>query len=128
VSQTEFASEAREGAYSKQLTTPSGSRRRRHLASSPFQPEPEPTIDRYAFADLVCHDVYGVGRVTGVQASAVTVDFGRQTVRIISPSTRCNSCTPRDIAHQAADICHTSTDRGHSAFFMIRRLMRPAIA
>jgi hypothetical protein len=66
------------------MTTPSGARRR-HLASSPFQPEPEPTIEQYAIADLVCHDVYGVGHVTGVEAHAVTVDFGRQTIRIISP-------------------------------------------
>jgi hypothetical protein len=66
------------------MTTPPGARRR-HLASSPFQPAPEPTIEQYAIADLVCHDVYGVGHVTGVEAYAVTVDFGRQTVRIISP-------------------------------------------
>lgn len=72
------------GAYLKQMTTRSGARRR-YLASSPFQSEPEPTIERYAIAYLVCHDVYGVGRVTGVEASAVTVDFGWQTVRIISP-------------------------------------------
>ena len=72
------------GAYSKQMTTPSGARRQ-HLASSPFQPEPEPTIEQYAIADLVCHDVYGVGHVTRVEVSAVTVDFGQQTVRIISP-------------------------------------------
>ena len=66
------------------MTTPSGARPR-HLASSPFRSEPEPTIEHYAIADLVCHDVYGVGRVTGVEASAVTVDFGWQTVRITSP-------------------------------------------
>ena len=76
--------EASAGAYLRQMTTRSGARRR-HLASSPFQPEPEPSIEQYAIADLVCHDVYGVGRVTGVEVSAVTVDFGRQTVRIISP-------------------------------------------
>ena len=66
------------------MTTSSGARRR-HLASSPFQSEPEPSIEQYAIADLVCHDVYGVGHVTRVEATAVTVDFGRQTVRIISP-------------------------------------------
>jgi hypothetical protein len=68
----------------KQMTTRSGARRR-PLASSPFQPEPEPTIEQYAITDLVCHDTYGVGHVTGVEVSAVTVDFGRQTVRITSP-------------------------------------------
>jgi hypothetical protein len=66
------------------MTTSSGARRR-HLASSPFQPQPEPTIEQYAIADLVCHDAYGVGHVTGVEANAVTVDFGWQTVRITSP-------------------------------------------
>jgi hypothetical protein len=59
--------------------------RRRHLASSPFQPEPEPTIEQYAVDDMVCHDLYGVGRVVGTEASAVTVDFRTQTVRITSP-------------------------------------------
>jgi hypothetical protein len=67
------------------MTTPGGARRRRHLASSPFQPELEPAIEQYAIPDVVGHDVYGVGRVTGVEASAVTVDLGRQTVHIISP-------------------------------------------
>lgn len=66
------------------MTTPSGARRR-HLAHSPFQPEPEPIIEQYAIDELVCHDVYGMGRVAAVDASAVTVDFGRQTVRIMSP-------------------------------------------
>lgn len=66
------------------MRPPSGARRR-HLASSPFQPEPEPTIEQYASGDLVSHDLYGVGRVAEVEASAVTVDFGRQTVRIVSP-------------------------------------------
>ncbi|MGH3118481.1 MAG: hypothetical protein ACRDQ2_15480 [Gaiellales bacterium] len=66
------------------MTKRSGARRR-HLANSPFQSEPEPTIEQYAIADLVCHDAYGVGRVTGVEESAVTVDFGWQTVRIVSP-------------------------------------------
>lgn len=59
--------------------------RRRHLANSPFQPEPEPVIDRFDCGDLVSHDSYGVGRVVGVEAHAVTVDFRTQTVRITSP-------------------------------------------
>jgi hypothetical protein len=66
------------------MTRPPGARRR-HLASSPFQPEPEPTIEQYAVDDLVSHDLYGVGRVVGAEADAVTVDFRTQTVRIISP-------------------------------------------
>ena len=58
---------------------------RRHLASSPFQPDPEPEIEQYALDDLVSHDSYGVGRVIQTEAAAVTVDFRRQVVRIKSP-------------------------------------------
>ena len=57
----------------------------RATATSPFQPDPEPTIERYAISDLVSHDSYGVGRVIQVEAAAVTVDFRSQTVRITSP-------------------------------------------
>jgi hypothetical protein len=63
-------------------------RSRRHLPSSPFQPDPEPTIEQYEVADLVSHDAYGMGRVTDVDRAAVTVDFGSQTVRIPSPFRR----------------------------------------
>lgn len=65
--------------------TPSSARRRRHLASSPFQPDPEPVIAQFQCGDLVSHDSYGMGRVIGVEADAVTVDFRTQTVRITSP-------------------------------------------
>jgi hypothetical protein len=58
---------------------------RRHLATSPFRQEPEPTIEQYALHDLVNHDSYGMGRVVQVEEAAVTVDFGSQTVRIRSP-------------------------------------------
>lgn len=64
---------------------PTSRARRRHLASSPFQPDPEPVIQHYACGDLVNHDAYGVGRVIGAEAAAVTVDFGTQKVRITSP-------------------------------------------
>jgi hypothetical protein len=60
-------------------------RARRHLASSPFQPEPEPTIEQYAVDDLITHDSYGMGRVIHVEVAAVTVDFRSQTLRIPSP-------------------------------------------
>lgn len=66
------------------MTTSSGARRR-HLASSPFQPEPEPAIEQYALHDLVSHDSYGMGRVIGMEPAAVTVDFGPRIVRIASP-------------------------------------------
>ena len=59
--------------------------RRRHLASSPFQADPEPVIEQFEFGELVSHDLYGVGRVVGVEAAAVTVDFRPQVVRIASP-------------------------------------------
>jgi hypothetical protein len=65
------------------VTTSAGPRR--HLATSPFQPDPEPSIEQYEISDLVSHDSYGMGRVTQVEAAAVTVDFGSRTVRITSP-------------------------------------------
>jgi hypothetical protein len=68
------------------MTTPP--RRRRHLASSPFQPDPEPTIEQYAVHDLVSHDSFGMGRVIDVEAAAVTVDFRSEKVRILSPYSR----------------------------------------
>jgi hypothetical protein len=58
---------------------------KRHLASSPFKPPPEPVIKQFTVDHRVSHDRYGVGRVVSVEADAVTVDFGRQTVRIVSP-------------------------------------------
>lgn len=65
------------------MTNSSG--KRKHLASSPFQPDVEPTIASYAVNDLVSHDQYGMGRVEGAEAHAVTVNFGARTVRISSP-------------------------------------------
>jgi hypothetical protein len=67
----------------RMMTTPVG--RRRHLASSPFQPDPVPTIEQYALDDMVSHDAYGMGRVINLEAAAVTVDFRTHTVRIVSP-------------------------------------------
>jgi hypothetical protein len=58
---------------------------RRHPASSPFKTEPEPTIEQFELNDLVSHDSYGMGRVVHVEASAVTVNFGSEQVRIVSP-------------------------------------------
>ena len=65
------------------MSTPA--RPRRHLASSPFQPDPEPTIEQFEVDDLVSHDSYGMGRVIQVEGAAVTVDFRSQTVRVLSP-------------------------------------------
>jgi len=58
---------------------------RRHLASSPFQPQPEQVIEQFAVEDRVTHDRYGLGRVVNVEESAITVDFGAQTIRLVSP-------------------------------------------
>ena len=59
--------------------------RPRRLASSPFHVDPEPVIEQFELGELVSHDSYGVGRVVGVEAAAVTVDFRPQVVRIPSP-------------------------------------------
>ncbi|UYM06665.1 hypothetical protein [Solicola gregarius] len=59
--------------------------KRRYLASSPFQPKPAEVIEQYAVGDRVSHDTYGVGRVIDQDGSAVTVNFGSQTVRVASP-------------------------------------------
>jgi hypothetical protein len=59
--------------------------KRRHLASSPFQPQPDVVIEQFAVGDRVSHDSYGVGRVVGAEDEAMTVDFGSQTVRVVSP-------------------------------------------
>lgn len=67
----------------EKMTTPA--RPRRHLATSPFKPDPEPTIEQYAINDLVSHDAYGMGRVVQIEAGAMTVDFRPKTVRVMSP-------------------------------------------
>lgn len=58
---------------------------RRHLASSPFAPDPVPIIEQFAVDDLVSHDAYGMGKVVGADARGVMVDFGTHTVRVVSP-------------------------------------------
>jgi hypothetical protein len=58
---------------------------KRHLASSPFKPEPEPVIKEFVLEQRVSHDRYGLGRVVSVEDGAVTVDFGRDSVRILTP-------------------------------------------
>ena len=58
------------------------------MASSPFQPRPEPTIEEFAVDDRVSHDQFGLGRVVGVEDGAVSVDFGDTRVRVVSPFTK----------------------------------------
>lgn len=67
------------------MMTPPTTAGRRHLASSPFAPKPAEIIQQYAVGDKVCHDSHGLGRVTGVESDAVTVDFSSRSVRIVSP-------------------------------------------
>lgn len=62
--------------------------RRRHLASSPFQADPEPIIQEFELDEMVSHDSYGMGRVVSVEPNAVTVDFRPKLVRITSPFAR----------------------------------------
>jgi hypothetical protein len=64
---------------------PRSAAQRRHLASSPFQPEPEKVVERFAVGDRVSHDTYGLGRVVQEEGAAVTVDFGSRSVRLVSP-------------------------------------------
>lgn len=66
----------------------SSAKPRRHLASSPFRPDPEPIVEQYALGDLVSHDTYGVGHVVQSEKGAVMVDFRSQTVRLTSPFAR----------------------------------------
>jgi hypothetical protein len=68
--------------------TPSPRPKRRHLATSPFQPEPEVTVERYDRGDRVSHDVHGLGSVLAVDPHGVTVDFGGQPRRVPSPFTK----------------------------------------
>ena len=58
---------------------------RPRLASSPFEAQPEPVIERFELDDRVCHDSYGLGRVVGVDGGGATVDFTNGTVRISTP-------------------------------------------
>lgn len=69
------------------MTTASGARRP-HLAGSPFAPYSPPFVEEYGLDDQVSHDAYGLGRVVGVDAGGVTVDFRNQTVRIATPFRR----------------------------------------
>lgn len=57
----------------------------RHLSSSPFPVRPAPPVERFTVDDRVTHDTYGLGRIVGEEAAAVTVDFGSYRVRIVSP-------------------------------------------
>ena len=61
--------------------------KRRNLPGSPFNvPEVEDPIETLAVGDLVTHDKYGLGRVTGAEGETVVlVDFGTARLRIALP-------------------------------------------
>jgi hypothetical protein len=62
---------------------------KRHLPTSPFLAPVTPTSKQFTVGSRVTHDVYGLGRVTGVEEGvAVLVDFGSQEMRILSPYTK----------------------------------------
>lgn len=62
---------------------------RRHLSSSPFPPAPEVEHPTYVVGERVCHDTYGLGRVTNVEGTiAVSIDFGSFSRRVTLPASR----------------------------------------
>jgi hypothetical protein len=62
--------------------------RRRTLVHSPFQPQPSAPVPTFEVDDRVTHDRYGVGRVSVVTSSEVTVDFGSNKIRVRTPYTK----------------------------------------
>ncbi|WP_228980642.1 CarD family transcriptional regulator [Streptomyces sp. DH12] len=59
---------------------------KRHLPTSPFKARATPVPPHLAVGDQVTHDMYGLGRVIGVEEGiAALVDFGSAQKRILSP-------------------------------------------
>ncbi|MFK5583143.1 MULTISPECIES: hypothetical protein [unclassified Serinicoccus] len=65
--------------------TPRSGAQARRLASSPFAPKIEAEVECFEIDDRVSHQTYGLGRVVGKEAAAVTVDFGNRRMRVVSP-------------------------------------------
>ncbi|MBD0841558.1 hypothetical protein [Streptomyces sp. TRM68416] len=66
------------------MTKPSAPKR--HLPTSPFKAPVAPAPKHFAVGDQVTHDMYGLGRVVGIEAGiAALVDFGPEQRRILSP-------------------------------------------
>lgn len=62
---------------------------KRHLPTSPFKAPVRPAPKHFAMGDQVTHDVYGLGRVVGIEEGiAALVDFGSAQMRILSPYTK----------------------------------------
>ncbi|CAL9489627.1 hypothetical protein OOK44_15850 [Streptomyces cellulosae] len=59
---------------------------KRHLPTSPFKVPVAPAPKHFDTGDQVTHDVYGLGRVVGIEDGvAALVDFGSTQMRILSP-------------------------------------------
>jgi hypothetical protein len=59
---------------------------KRHLPTSPFKARVAPVPPHLVVGDQVTHDMYGLGRVIGVEEGiAALVDFGSAQKRILSP-------------------------------------------
>ena len=59
---------------------------KRHLPTSPFKASITQSPEHFAAGDRVTHDVYGLGRVVGIEDGvAAVVDFGSARRRILSP-------------------------------------------
>ncbi len=66
------------------MTKPAASKR--HLPTSPFKAPVAPAPKHFAVGDQVTHDMYGLGRVIGIEEGiAALVDFGSAQMRILSP-------------------------------------------
>ncbi len=69
------------------MTKPSAPKR--HLPTSPFKAPVAPPPKEFAVGDQVTHDMYGLGRVIGIEDGiAAFVDFGSVRQRILSPYTK----------------------------------------
>ncbi|EOS98719.1 ATP-dependent DNA helicase II [Streptomyces noursei CCRC 11814] len=56
------------------------------MPTSPFKAPVAPAPKDFATGDQVTHDMYGLGRVVGVEEGvAALVDFGSTQMRILSP-------------------------------------------
>lgn len=75
------------GAYWGAMTKPAAPKR--HLPTSPFKAPVAPPPKEFAVGDQVTHDMYGLGRVIGIEDGiAAFVDFGSVRQRILSPYTK----------------------------------------
>ncbi|WP_133910870.1 hypothetical protein [Streptomyces sp. NBC_00582] len=62
---------------------------KRHLPTSPFKAPVTSAPKHFALGDQVTHDMYGLGRVIGIEDGiAALVDFGSAQVRVLSPYTK----------------------------------------